>query len=179
MLTLESFLDKQRLAVEDLEKRTSIAYWNASISGSKEDELLAASLVTQLQSLYADPAKLDFLLSIEEPTDIDLRRQRKLLIDAFKAHQSSPEIIADLATREMEIESLFANFRATFEGKTCTDNELREIFKSCNDSELRRQAWEASKQIGAASSATILELIRLRNVEAKRRGYSNNYSKRI
>jgi peptidyl-dipeptidase A len=179
MPTLQSFLVDQRSLVEELECRTSIAYWNSSLSGSKEDELLAASLVTELQSKFSDPSALEFLVSLPEPQNHDLRRQRKLLIDTFKGHQSSPEVLAELASREMEIESLFSNFRAVLRGTEYTDNQLRDIFKVSNDSVLRQEAWEASKQIGAASAPKVLELVALRNSEAKRLGYDNYYSMQI
>jgi len=179
MPTLENFLADLRLEVEDLERGTAIAYWNSSLSGTKESEERAAELATELLSKYSRPEPLEFLMSLEEPASHDLRRQKRLLIDSFKAHQSSPEIIAELTSRAMEIETLFSNFRASLRGVEHTDNQLRQIFKESNDSDLCQEAWDASKQIGAAAAPKVLELIRLRNSEAKRLGYDNYYAMQI
>ena len=179
MPSFESFLAEQQTLVEDLERRAGSAYWKSSISGAKEDELVASALMTELQTNYSSAESLRFLLSIPVPDDPDLKRQRQILTNAFKAHQSDPEIIARITSQEMEVETLFANHRALLRGKQVTDNEIYEILAKSGDSELREEAWEGSKLIGAAASGKVLDLVRLRNLEARRQGYDNYYAMQI
>jgi peptidyl-dipeptidase A len=179
MPTLESFLAEQQVMVEDLERKAGHAYWACSLSGKKEDEDRAAALSTEVQKAYASTERLQRLLSFDSPTDHNLARQRQLLIDSYRGHQLSDAELEDLSKREMEIESLFSNFRATLGDKSVTDNDLHTIFRESNDSRLRRSAWDASKQIGTAVADKVLALVRLRNTIAKRLGYANYYAMQI
>jgi peptidyl-dipeptidase A len=176
MPTLQSFIDRQKELVESLEIASSAAYWNATITGSKEDEALAASLGAELRTTYSSAEYLSFLVSTEVPDDPSLARQRKILIDSFRTYQISPDVIKEISNREMEIEGIFSNFRAELNGTPVSENELSKILKESVDVVERQSAWTASKQIGAVAEPKVLALVALRNAEARRLGYSNYYS---
>ena len=51
------------------------------------------------------------------------------------------------------------------------DNQIKEILRASEDVAERREAWEASKTIGAAVADDVRELARLRNEAARSLGY--------
>jgi peptidyl-dipeptidase A len=51
-----------------------------------------------------------------------------------------------------------------------------DVLRESSDLDLRRRAWEASKQVGAEVEADLLKLVRLRNEGSRRLGFTNYYS---
>lgn len=176
---LAAFLDEQRSVVEEIERESALANWQASLTGSPGDEARAAELDARWTVCYADPERYARLQSLSAPPGGDLARQRKLLLDSFAGNQMAQAVIEEIARRRMEVETLFGNFRADLNGVPTTDNQIRDILRESADSELRRQAWEASKSIGEVAAPKILELARIRNREAKRLGYPDYYIMQI
>jgi peptidyl-dipeptidase A len=77
--------------------------------------------------------------------------------------------------RETELERTFTEFRATFRGARVTNNELLDILTAERDESARREAWEASKQIGREAAEPLRELVRRRNAAARSLGFGNYY----
>ena len=69
------------------------------------------------------------------------------------------------------VESRFAQHRGEVGGRSVDDNEIKRILRSSDDVAERREAWEASKTIGAAVAEDVRELARLRNEAARSLGY--------
>ena len=65
---------------------------------------------------------------------------------------------------------------ALLDGETVDDNTILEILRTSDDSDLRRRAWEASKQIGAEVADRVRELARLRNEAAHSLGYRDHFA---
>jgi peptidyl-dipeptidase A len=84
-----------------------------------------------------------------------------------------------MVRKAMEAESVFNTFRARLDGREVTDNEIRDILRREKKSEERRAAWEASKQVGAAVSALVREVVKLRNRAARHLGFESFYSMSI
>jgi len=175
---LATLIEEQRTTVQDLERENSLAGWQANITGRPEDEAKAAELQAQLMRCYSDSARYAKLKELKAE-DYDLARQQKLLVNRFTSNQMAPEVIDEIAKRDAEMDSLFNNFRGKLRGEAVSDNHLRDILKDSDDSALRKEAWETSKQIGAVSAPKILELVEIRNREAKRLGFPDYYQMRI
>jgi peptidyl-dipeptidase A len=175
MTSLQQFIAEQAALVETPERESAAAYWDAALNSNPETEARAAELGTRIGLCYASPERFASLKATPDEGTEDERRARKLLIDAFTANAMAPEVIRELNERGIEIESVFSNFRATLNGKTVTDNDLKKILRQSNDNAERQAAWEASKLIGAQAEAKILELVALRNREAVRLGYPDYY----
>src|SRR5207249_6108657 len=114
--------------------------------------------------------------SLHVQTDPIEARQLKLIHDAFVPHQIKEDVLRDIVRRETEIENFFNTFRANFEGSEASDNQLRDVLRNENDITRRRASWEASKQIGREVASQLLELIAIRNREARKLGYPDYYS---
>ena len=72
---------------------------------------------------------------------------------------------------EAKVESTFAQHRGVVAGRPVDDNEIKRILRESDDEGERREAWEASKTIGAAVADDVRELARLRNRAAGSLGY--------
>ena len=61
--------------------------------------------------------------------------------------------------------------RGSSRGREVDDNEIKRILRESDDSDERREAWEASKKVGAEVADDVRELARLRNEAARSLGY--------
>lgn len=162
----------------------NLAQWNLATTGAPEHrdalERLGAAYTRVLtddpaewqaiQQLYAGRAAID---------DAGLRREVELLYTSFAAAQVAPEQIDRLAALEAGLTDLYANFRGTIDGAAVPNNTLNTTLRESDDSELRREAWEASKQIGPAARPGLLELVELRNASARALGFRDYYAKSL
>jgi peptidyl-dipeptidase A len=179
---LREFIREHVATIEPLESAASLAYWNFTTTGKKEYEKEVTRLQVALRKVYAERASFEKLQTLTDGRviqDAALNRQVTLLHNAFIGNQMDDETIEELTQREVAVESTFNTFRAELDGKRVTENELKEILREADDLELRRRAWEASKQVGAAVADQLIELVELRNDVAHNIGFDNYYHMRI
>jgi len=175
---LQEFFREHIATIESMEKAANLAYWNFTTTGKKEYEEEVTRLHVALRKVYADPARFERLKSLTDSQPIDdpvLARQATLLHNIFTRNQMDDETIEELTRREVAIESIFNAYRAELGGQKVTENELKEILRESDDQDLRRQAWEASKQIGTQVAGLLIELVEFRNDIARSIGFQNYY----
>ena len=175
---LQEFFREHIATIESMEKAANLAYWNFTTTGKKEHEEEVTRLHVALRKVYADPARFERLKALTDSQPIDdplLARQATLLHNVFIRNQMDDETIEELTRREVAIESIFNAYRAELEGQKVTENELKEILRESDDQDLRRQAWEASKQIGTQVAGLLIELVEFRNDIARSIGFEDYY----
>ena len=182
--SLQNFLDSQVAELQPLLTQLNQLYWLVATTGLPEHEQQFATATRQLRELMADPArykKLNDLLNQSEatPSDALTARQATLLNNQLRGSQITPDLIARMTDLEVQVQSAFTKFRAVINGKTVTDNDLKQVLYESNDVALRQQAWEASKQIGAQVDVMVRELARVRNEAARQVGFDNYYAMRL
>lgn len=173
---LQEFVDSHVEKVQPMNKETNLAYWDAATSGKPEDYEKVSELTLKIRQVYSDPDDFAFLKGFKEsgrPKDPVLARQLDMLYNAYLSNQIDPELLKELVALGTEIEKNFSTFRGTIDGEKVTDNEIKEILKDRTDSAARKQAWLASKQVGAAVADDIVRLIKLRNTAARKLGFDN------
>lgn len=178
---LRAFIRDHVATIQPMEKAANQAYWNFTTTGKKEYEEEVTHLHVALRKVYADHARFERLEALRGNglDDPALARQATLLHNAFVGNQMDDQTIEELTRREVAIESIFNTFRAELQGKQVTENELNEILRQSDDRELRRQAWEASKQIGTHVAGLLIELVEFRNEIARGIGFEDFYRMRI
>lgn len=179
---IQQLIDRVLPAVQDLSIRESLAGWKRDITGDPAAAAKAAQLAQRLWTLYADPAVFAELRRFREAggaSDPVLNRQLDELYWSYLANQLTPAEIKELVERETEISQLFNNFRATYQGRSVSDNELGEVLQRENDSARRREAWQASKQIGAQAAEKVRELAKARNRVARRLGFRDFFALKL
>jgi peptidyl-dipeptidase A len=111
-----------------------------------------------------------------ELQDGTLRRQLEVLRLTMTSNQMDEDRRARLVDISSTVESDFATYRPTVDGRTLNDNDIEHILRTSDDDDLRRSAWEASKEIGSVVAERVLELARIRNSVALDLGYADFYS---
>jgi len=173
---LEKFITAHVKKIKPMEKEANLAYWNAAISGKSEDYDKVSKLTLELRQVYSDPCDFAFLKETKESGQVKLAllaRQLDVLYNDYLANQIEPSLLKQIVELSTEIEKKFSTFRGTIEGKKVTDNQIKEMLKTENDSEKRKQAWLASKQVGTVVAEDLIRLVKLRNQAAKKLGFDS------
>lgn len=173
---LQTFISTfEQKAVPSFKDYTS-TYFDATISGKKEDYDRAAELQIKFNKIFTNKDDFKLLKEIKESNAISdelLNRQLDVLYRAYLKNQIDEKKLEEMIKLQMEIENKFSTFRAKVRGKSVTDNEIEETLKNSTDSKLLKETWEASKQIGSLVSSDVLKLVRMRNETAKELGFNN------
>ncbi|MCX8011421.1 MAG: M2 family metallopeptidase, partial [Ignavibacteria bacterium] len=167
---LKTFISNfEQKAIPAFKDYTS-TYFNATISGKKEDYDKAAELQIKFNKIFTNKDDFKLLKEIKESNAISdelLNRQLDVLYRAYLKNQIDEKKLEEIIKLQMEIENKFSTFRAKVRGKSITDNEIEETLKNSTDSKLLKETWEASKEIGALVASDVLKLVRMRNETAR------------
>jgi peptidyl-dipeptidase A len=173
---LLSFIKKFNSIVHPLTTESSLAYWNASISGKAEDWKKSEELNIELTKVFANKEDFAILKRIKESnssTDELLKRQFDVMYNAYLGNQVDTELLNSVIVLQTEIEQKYSNFRVDVNGKKLSDNEVDDILKSSVSSTELQQVWEGHKAIGPVVAQDIICLVRKRNEIAEELGYNN------
>jgi peptidyl-dipeptidase A len=176
---LQKFISAHVAKIKPLAKQSNIASWDAAVSGKKEAYDKASRLTLEIRQIYSNPKDFAFLKSLKESGRIKnhlLARQLTLLYNAYLSNQIQPDLLKQIVDLSSKIERDFSTFRGTIDGQKVTDNQIRDILKTETDSAKRKQAWLASKQVGAAVAQDIIRLVKLRNQAARKLGFDNYHT---
>ena len=99
-------------------------------------------------------------------------RQLELFRNLMLRHQVPESLRARIIELEASVEARFSRHRGVVRGEEVDDNAIKRILRESDDSSERREAWEASKTVGAAVADDVRELARLRNEAARALGMS-------
>jgi peptidyl-dipeptidase A len=174
---LKEFITKFENKIKPLSKQMAIAYYNASISGNKNDYLKAADAELELKRIFSN--KIDFReLSLikkreDEINDETLKRQLNLIYNTYNEYNINEDDLSRMVEMSNQIEQTFSIFRASFDGNEYTDNEIETILKTSTDEKRLKSAWMSSKEIGGLVHQDIISLVHLRNKIAKDKGFKN------
>ncbi len=173
---VQKFLEIENRNLQVIIKKYALAYWNALTTGKKEYyeefEKHLNEFSTYLNNKERFEKVKDFLKKAEDPLE---KRQFDILCRSYLGCQGDNELLKEISKKESEIEQKFNTFRAEVNGKTLTDNDIKDILETETDSQKLKAAWEASKKQGALVEEDLLELIKLRNKLAKSLGFEDYY----
>lgn len=172
----EDFISKHVKTIKPMERKSSLAYWDAATTGRSEDYDRHSKLVLDIRQVYSNPEEFAYLKHIME-SDIDkdhlTARQIKILYNAYLTNQIDPELLEKTVKLASDLEENFSTFRGTIDGEKVTTNDILEILKTETDSAVRKKAWLASKQVGPVVADDIVRLVKLRNEAARGVGFES------
>lgn len=179
-----AFVDRLTTRIHPAITEYSEAYWKLATRGTPEDRAAVERLGAAYTYLFIDdPAEWETIRHLfAERTvigDEELRRSVERLYRMYAAEQVAPEHVERSAALEASLNDLYTNFRGTLDGQPVSDNQIKTVLQNETDSEVRREAWETSKQIGAAAHDDLLELLRLRNLSARALGFRDYYAQAL
>lgn len=176
---MQSFITSHVDKVKPIQKEQSLAWWDAATTGKPEAYDRASEFTLKIRQIYSDPKEFAFLKEMKESGQIKdavLARQLDVLYRGYLSNQMEPDLLKTIVDISSEIEERFSTFRGTIGGEKVTDNKIKDILKNQTDSEQRKQAWLASKQVGAAVAEDLVRLVKLRNRAAKKLGFENYHT---
>lgn len=154
-------------------KEMNLAYWNASITGKKEDFEKNAELQNKYAAIFADKPSFEKLKKLGEISDPVLKRELKVLYNQFQQNQADTAMINAVNNMQNAIEQKYGNFRAEVGGNKLTDNQVEEKLTRSTDSKELKEVWTAQKKIGTVVADDLKKLVGLRNNLAKSMGFKN------
>ncbi len=163
---------------ERLETEFHEAYWDSQIAASPDSDRRRAELELELRKVKGDPQVLSQVREAldEELHDPLLRRQLEVLRLSLTGNQMTDEQRAALVETSTSVESEYASFRPSVNGRHVSENDIELVLATSTDSEERKRVWEASKEIGERVADRVRELARLRNDIAHGLGFADYYS---
>jgi peptidyl-dipeptidase A len=178
MIDAVRLVDDLEDTLRPLEIQLALTWWEANTAASPEAERRRADADLAHRTALGDHDAYAAIREARALTDLDplLRRQLEMLHDAFTPHQIPADLRRRLVELETAVETTYNTFRGELDGRRVDDNTILEVLRTSNDSDLRRRAWEASKQIGAEVAAPVRELARLRNEAARSLGYRDHFA---
>jgi len=178
----KSFLKDFETKVIPLSRESNLVYFNATTTGRDELYQKMEELNIELSKIYANKEDFQKLKKIRESgtvTDPLLKRQLDILYHQYLAKQIDEEKLEKMIQLETGLEKKFSTYRAEFNTKKYTDNEIEQILKTSTDSKLLEKAWKASKQVGRVVENDVLQLVAMRNEAAKELGFSNYHEMKL
>jgi peptidyl-dipeptidase A len=173
---LTDFIKKHDSALIPLYKQTTLASWEAAISGKPEDFKKAEEFNIRMMALYANKESLKKLEEIKVSgliTDSLLNRQLDVLYRSFLMAKADTGKLNAMVRMGTMIEQKYGNFRTEVKGKKLSDNDVEEILGSSKDVKYQKEVWEAQKKIGPIVADDIKKLVQIRNEVAKELGFKN------
>jgi peptidyl-dipeptidase A len=167
-----SILARAEDTLRPLHLASAHALWDSNTEASEEHERQRVEAELALSDALADPELFREVSAARENGAAGLvRRHLDVLHHGLVPSQVPESIRHRIVELEASVDSRFANHRGTVGGKPVDDNEIRRILRESDDVAERREAWEASKTVGAAVADDVRQLARLRNEAARGLGY--------
>ncbi len=107
------------------------------------------------------------------------RELAKVILQAAESPGTIPGVVAARVEAEGLQSSLQDGFEFQIDGRKVTANEIDDTLSKSRDLELRRKAWEASKEIGKPLRPGLVELQKLRNAVAREMGFSSFHALQV
>ena len=173
---LTDFIKKHDSVLIPLYKQTTLASWEASVSGKPEDFKKAEDLNLKMMELYSNKESLKKLEEIRISgmiTDTLLNRELDVLFRSFLMAKADTGKLNAMVRMSTAIEQKYGNFRTEVKGKKLSDNDVEEVLHNSKDVKYQKEVWEAQKKIGTVVAEDIIKLVKLRNEVAKELGFKN------
>jgi len=167
-----SLVDEIAGRLEPLAADLNRAWWDVNLEATDAHERRRLEADLAVSDLLADRSLFDRLGAARANGAGGLvARQLGVLHDAFLPRQVDDRIRTRIVELESSVDQRFNAHRGVVGGREVTDNEIKEILRHGDDVAVRREAWEASKTVGAAVADDVRELARLRNQAAHSLGH--------
>ncbi|HSI98133.1 MAG TPA: M2 family metallopeptidase, partial [Gaiellaceae bacterium] len=163
--------DAAEETLRPLSHARNLTWWDAHVEATDENARRRAQAELAYSGALADPDLFSAIVAARGRDGDPLARRRlDVLHDATLPHQIPQSLRERMVELEASVEVRFSAHRAVVRGEEVNDNEITRILRTSDDPGERREAWEASKTVGAAVADDVRELARLRNEAARSLG---------
>jgi peptidyl-dipeptidase A len=154
-----------------LTQARNAAWWDANVEATEETQRRRAETDLAYSDALADRELFGSVTDASADGDPQMGRRLELLRHLMLRHQIPDFLRSSIIELEAEVEGRFARHRGILGGAEVDDNEIKRILRESDDTGQRREAWEASKTVGAAVADDVRQLARLRNEAARGLGH--------
>ena len=112
----------------------------------------------------------------EELDPVDARRV-EILYRRFLGEQVAG--VKEVWSLTDSLSQIQIRYRARYQGGSATNNELMRVLRFEEDRSLREEAWNARYGVGNEKAQGLIDLVHLRNEEARKIGYPDFYAYRM
>ncbi len=175
--TIEEFLHEQNTSMEQLYKPVLYNHWMSATTGKKEWADKHEVALKNYFANFSHSTIFQKLLSYKNDHTLSYEQSRQVedLYNKMVRNQLDERIRNETIELQKEISHIFNTFRAVFEGKEVSNNELLEILRTSRHEKQRKQAWLASKQVGKQIEKQLIDLVHKRNDDARALGFKNYF----
>lgn len=197
-LILRHYIDKNVDLIRNFSMESTVALWNANISGNQSDykKLLTLELdfnnSNQTKSGQFTPDKFnpfsenvftkekDFellrkLKNSKLITDPMLKRQLTVLYQSFMGSQIEESRFKKLKFDETKIWQSYSTIQAVVGNKIYAGAQLDSIWKNSTDTALLKKVYKAYRDKGMQIAGDIIQMVKTRNKFASEFGYTDYY----
>ena len=161
---------EERLA--PLSRASNLAWWESQVSATEENAARRTKAELAWSDALADRQLFARVVAAyESGSNGVVLRQLELLRNLMLTHQLPDDLRARIVELETSVDLRFSRHRGVVRGAEVGDTEIKRILRRSDDPDERREAWEASKTVGAEVASDVRELARLRNEGARALGY--------
>jgi peptidyl-dipeptidase A len=166
---------EQRL--RPLEEERNRREWDLYADATDENEAASTAANLAYETALADPALRTSAERVAAEATTPLEHRQALLLDLItKASQRPPELLEAIVELETSLASRFSAYRAQYDGRALSDNDVDEVLAHSRDVDERRAVWESARAVGAEIGDDLRRLVHLRNEAARRIGYRDHYA---
>ena len=169
---MSALLEEAEAKFAPLSVARNLAWWESQVSATDENEERRTRAELAWSDALAD-AELFAHVKRERERGAggDEERRLEILRNVMLPQQVPAELRAEIVELESSVEGRFSRHRGVVRGVEVDDTEIKRILRQSDDLAERREAWEASKTVGAEVADDVRRLARLRNEAARGLGY--------
>ena len=183
---VQQFLVEYTAKYQELSVALSETQWKANtmiIEGDSATTMAATAAGEALAAFSGSKENIEktqkYLLERNSLTPLQVKQLEAFLYAAA----DNPEIAGDLVSQRIKAEdeqnaALFG-FDFKIDGKSVSTNDIDGILKASTDINERKQAWEASKEVGTELKGGLKNLRNLRNQTVQALGYNDYFTYQV
>jgi peptidyl-dipeptidase A len=167
-----AILGEAEARLAPLSLASNLAWWDSQVAATEDN----AERRTRAELAWSDAlADRELYAAVgaarASGADGEVGRQLDLLHDLMLTRQLPEELRAKIVELESSVDLRFSRHRGLVGGVEVGDTEIKRILRRSDHPAERREAWEASKTVGAEVADDIRQLARLRNEAARSLGH--------
>ena len=167
-----AILDEAEARLAPLSLATNLAWWESQVAATQENAERRTRAELEWSHALADRELFAAVTAARDSgANGEAGRRLELLRDLMAKHQLPEDLRARIVELESSVDLRFSRHRGLVGGVELGDTEIKRILRHSDDPAERREAWEASKTVGAEVADDIRELARLRNEAARTLGH--------
>jgi peptidyl-dipeptidase A len=178
----QSFIHEVTEAASPLEKAYCLGEWDTSTTGTDEANKRNAEAQAAYMRFWSSPTLWKRARRLSEDggsRDPLTSRQLELIRLTCVKYRQSEAAIGDLTRLEAEVRRKYYTYRAVVAGRELNDNQIDALLRESTDSAAVREAWLASKVVGARVAEEVRELARVRNRAAREEGWRDHFQRSL